>query len=204
MLDGGDGDDVIDRSTSIDRFDGAIYGTNGDDEIIVRAGKGSVQVDGMMTRLKAGDYHTINGQGGDDTIIFLGADDMVKLAGGEGNDTLISNTDHSSLYGGTGDDVLIVTNGWSSIYGDAGYGDSGSDVVFHVASFHGMGMDTSDDEFHGVLSGTVETPGEQALTWFSYVHSARLGGQAEFAILITDLEDRLRLPLLYWTSPDAK
>ena len=77
----------------------------------------------------------INGNGGDDTIVFSPTVPVpATLKGGPGNDKLIGGAGDDKLNGGPGDDVLGGRGGNDSLYGGPGddhlYGGAGDDKLF--------------------------------------------------------------------------
>ncbi|RMG00345.1 MAG: hypothetical protein D6741_06980, partial [Planctomycetota bacterium] len=68
-------------------------------------------------------YISIDGYGGDDTIIGTGLEDQIN--GGGGNDSILA---------GSGNDTVYGDNGADTIFGEAGFdelsGDSGTDALY--------------------------------------------------------------------------
>jgi Ca2+-binding RTX toxin-like protein len=121
-FDGGEGNDTLVGS----RGDDTLLGGEGDDTLITNGGSDSLNggdghdtlqvatigTDAAPDPLLAGatlptsSSHTLNGAGGDDTL--LGGTDADHLIGGSGHDVLVSGGGADTLEGGTGNDRLTV------------------------------------------------------------------------------------------------
>ncbi|OWJ59870.1 calcium-binding protein [Inquilinus limosus] len=118
---GGAGDDVIDTQTHAVVANDRLYGGDGNDTInfmgnntLVHGGAGNDLLYATVDVKAPTDNGRVYGDGGDD-LIFLGGDDAFspagthfELDGGDGNDTIMSNSRGSDqISGGAGNDVFV-------------------------------------------------------------------------------------------------
>lgn len=139
----GDGNDLIEISTSIDivaYLDGglgndSLVGGSGADTITGGAGKNTLN--------GAAGNDRVNGSGGRD-LIFGGAGDD-RLYGNGGNDTIDGGGNVDRIFGGSGDDSLIGASSNDKLYGEADndtlIGAAGADLLDG-----GSGSDVADDD----------------------------------------------------------
>ena len=111
-ISGGDGQDTIDASMSVDGFIGfTIDGGNGDDVLLLPRSP----VEAIGTSINA---NSAFGRAGNDTII--GGLGNETIDGGEGADSIVGNEGADTLLGQGGDDTIEGGEGADSIEGHAG------------------------------------------------------------------------------------
>lgn len=112
IVDGGDGDDVIEFKGNAN---GTILGGNGNDTIEDHGSNSSAYIDGG-----AGDDLITGGRGGRELIM-----------GGEGNDTIHLGRGTNYVFGGGGDDSIEHSGSGGTVYIDGG---AGNDYIEHIAT----------------------------------------------------------------------
>ena len=129
--------------TTVTLIDGAIRGTDGNDEI-----EGT---DGVDFIYGYGGDDTLDGGAGDDDLRGKDGDDT--LYGGDGIDRLRGNDGDDMLSGGAGDDYLFGGRGDDTLYGGDGadhfYGDSGDDTLYGGDGNDGLTGNDGDDTIYG-------------------------------------------------------
>jgi Ca2+-binding RTX toxin-like protein len=135
----------------------SVNGTQGDDNFGIAGASTALHVFGLHTAVNifssqdtASDSVTLNGLGGNDTIIAqsLRADSAnLTLNGGDGNDTITGSDGNDLIIGGRGNDVLIGGPGDDTFVWNPG---DGSDVVegqdgFNTLQFNGANIGESFD-----------------------------------------------------------
>ncbi len=131
VINGGDGDDLIDNVTnSIVRM--RVNGGAGED--IIYGGDGADILNGGShgDKIWGGDGEdTLLGEAGNDEL--FGEDDDDILRGGDGDDRIWGGRDHDVLVGGDGDDRLYGQDGNDKLYGQGGvdfvFGQAGDDFL---------------------------------------------------------------------------
>jgi Ca2+-binding RTX toxin-like protein len=98
-----------------------VYGTDGDDAIVVTEDASGVSV--MMNGASAGSFSGISGvrvsgRGGNDSVAFSGSL-STTLVGGAGNDSLTGGSGADMMYGSAGMDVLAGGSGDDLLIGGA-------------------------------------------------------------------------------------
>lgn len=84
-------------------YDAAIFGTDGDDVIVVNGGWNSVHAGAGSDKVcVSGHFNLLDGEAGDDAIMAIGLHNA--LSGGEGDDTLEADDASNGMEGGKGDD----------------------------------------------------------------------------------------------------
>ncbi|NQV25154.1 MAG: hypothetical protein HQ518_12390, partial [Rhodopirellula sp.] len=144
-----DAESIILTNTTL-TVGGLIDTVNGVEEFILTGGELSSLIDASMYTL--GNV-TINGEGGDDTLIGSNGDDFIN--GGAGNDTLSGNGGNDSMLGGAGSDSIDGGSANDTLAGNGGNdtlnGGTGLDSIDG-----GSGNDILDggDDNDTVLGGT--------------------------------------------------
>ena len=132
---------------------------------------------------------TIDGMGGDDTILGGVADD--KLLGGAGNDVLRGGTGNDTLSGGTGNDTITGDVGRDYMYGGAGNdlfiinkGDltwdakNGGDTIFDfqgAGKYNAPGVDNDFIRLIGFEKATAFLTYDSSSTAQSGLHYYKIG-----------------------------
>ncbi len=156
-LEGGDGNDIIQASLSVDGAD-TLVGGNGDDvyylfetgDTIVEASGGTSGFDTIYTQANTtmaanveqvvvyGAATSVTGIAGNNNIFGDQSANSLTLDGGDGNDWIIGSNQADTLIGGNGDDILQGLLGTNRMEGGAGddvyFSTSATDVVVENAS----------------------------------------------------------------------
>ncbi|MCF2148700.1 phytase [Desmonostoc muscorum LEGE 12446] len=121
----GNGDDTV-----LVGSDSSVSGGEGDDQIFIgqNGAAKNTNADGgdgddVITVVEADGSNNLFGAAGDDTLTVIEGSRQF-LFGGDGNDSLTSNSSSNRLYGGSGDDILF------SNLNDSLFGGDGDDVLF--------------------------------------------------------------------------
>lgn len=157
-IDAGDGDDLVDlSSTTVNAY---LFGGAGDETLIGGVGNDTLSGGAGRNRMLGGPGNDrINGSGGRDFIYGEGDDD--RLYGNAGNDFIDGGGNVDRLFGGDGDDFLTGGSGNDKLYGDAGndtlegglgddllFAGEGSDVLFGNAGANTLLGEAGNDLFY--------------------------------------------------------
>ena len=154
-INGGPGDDVLYAHLGDKHF---LYGNDGNDEIhivddgtkrsdnnIARGGEGN----DMLYIENGGQSHYLYGDAGDDYLSVDG--DYNTLDGGDGNDTLtVVGGSNNTLNGGAGNDLLSVQGGLNMLYGGAGKDTFSFEEGNHIIMDYTAGEDVIE-----IASGSI-------------------------------------------------
>lgn len=137
-IDGGEGDDTIVAGEGNDTVNGGadkdrIDGGDGEDTILGGAGDDIVFGGKGKDRLEGGDGRDLLYGDDDDDALYGGKGTGNQLAGGDGNDTLVSEGVNDRLFGEKGDDVLVASDESTHLDGGEGndtlIGGAGADTL---------------------------------------------------------------------------
>ena len=160
VINGGEGDNVIDLST----LNSVLLDNPNGTSLTVNAGDGNDFVLGSLDLDESilgndGD-DTITSQGGNDTLDGGNGDDVVNggagddsISGGDGTDLLTGDAGDDTINGGDGNDTINGSTGNDSIFGDDGFdlinGNTGDDVIEGGSGNDTINGNDGDDDIMG-------------------------------------------------------
>ncbi|RMG03381.1 MAG: hypothetical protein D6741_02345, partial [Planctomycetota bacterium] len=112
-------------------------------------------------------YVSIDGYGGDDTIIGTGLDDQIN--GGDGNDGILAGSGNDTVYGNNGADTIFGEAGFDELSGDSGtdalYGGDDDDTLWSGSGYPYDEGDLLDGEAGcNLIDGNDDCAGNDSMT----------------------------------------